>query len=167
MENKFQIGDKVDFINDYGVKFSNLIITGVDKEYKDEIRYFVAPLEPSFEKWNHSYKEKNLYIAGTEIKIEPDLKLNNGSMAVFLKFNDNYNKVYEIDFKGNKISTTLVDGSLYTINDYDEPINSLPLVYQPQNITNELEMTDESIDDVKKLVEDFQKEIKSVKLEQK
>lgn len=142
MESKFKIGDKVDFVNDYGVKFENLIITGIDEDYKDEVRYFLAPLEPSFEKWHHSYEEKNLHEAGTEVKVESDLELNNGSIAVFQKYNDNYNKIFKIDYNGNKITSVLVDGSLHTINDYDEPMNALAPLFQPVSVTSGLENLD-------------------------
>lgn len=54
---KFKIGDKVTMINDYGVAFPNVIITGID--YWDgypEPRYFY---EPSGNPAHYSTKESN------------------------------------------------------------------------------------------------------------
>lgn len=56
-EPKFKIGDKVDFTNDYGVKFPNLTITGIDYwEGYAEPRYF---FEPSGNPAHYASKEVN------------------------------------------------------------------------------------------------------------
>lgn len=40
---KFNVGDPVTFINDYGVVFENRNISGIDKNYGKETRYFMEP----------------------------------------------------------------------------------------------------------------------------
>ena len=65
---KYKIGDKVDFINDYGVVFENKTIAGIDttswiaKKYPEMPRYH---LEPTDSPW-FSNEEKNLRLRRAE-----------------------------------------------------------------------------------------------------
>jgi hypothetical protein len=52
---KFNVGDPVTFTNDYGVVFENKKISGIDKNYGKETRYFMEPNEAHW----FSSKESN------------------------------------------------------------------------------------------------------------
>ncbi len=52
---KFNIGDPVTFVNDYGVVFEDRKIIGIDKNYGEETRYF---MEPHDAPW-YSSRERN------------------------------------------------------------------------------------------------------------
>lgn len=57
---KFKIGDKVDFINDYGVKFPDVVITGIDYWEESNLpRYFFAPTSNPA---HYSSKEANFHL---------------------------------------------------------------------------------------------------------
>lgn len=58
---KFKIGDKVDFVNDYGVVFPDVTITGVDYWEESNLpRYFFAPTSNPA---HYSSKEVNFRLA--------------------------------------------------------------------------------------------------------
>lgn len=61
-EPKFKVGDKVDFINDYGVVFEDRIIIGIDTTSQMATKYPEMPryhIEPTDCPW-YSKEEKNL-----------------------------------------------------------------------------------------------------------
>jgi hypothetical protein len=125
MENKFNIGDKVDFVNDYGVIFKDKVITDV-KLINGEFRY---QIEPNDTPWFLIY-EKNLYLAGTYKEPNINIELNNGTIAKFLGYDDWNNKVYCIVIGNKSFNAVLLhEKTLYSISDYEEPS---PLKYQLQ-----------------------------------
>ncbi len=114
---KFKVGDKVDFVNDFGVLFPNHTVISIDKDTEDgEIKYFIDT-----SCYWVSKKEKNLYLPGTYKPENLDLLLRNGVTAKFLHHDFYGNKVYLIPDDGKELEAVLVDGSLYTRNSYEEP----------------------------------------------
>jgi hypothetical protein len=58
---KFKVGDKVDFINDYGVEFPDRTIVGIEYwDGYDEPRYF---MHPSGNPEHYSSKESNFRLS--------------------------------------------------------------------------------------------------------
>ena len=120
MKAKFKIGDKVDFVNDFGVVFENKTITGIDFEMTPgEARYYYGPSDSPW----FPAKESNLYPAGTYKKSNKDIGLPNKKIAKFLGYGDNYQELYMVDEK----QVVLNDGELYSLSDYGEPIEKIQL----------------------------------------
>lgn len=132
-KNKFNVGDKVDFVNDYGVIFKDKTITEVN--FIDGVyRYQV---EPNDTPWFLKY-EKNLHLAGTYDENSLDLELNNGMIAKFAYCDDNANKIYKFEHEGLPMTAILIDGSLHSISDFEEPIGSLKDEFQPKQQKKEI-----------------------------
>ena len=128
MKTKFNVGDKVDYVNDFGVVFTGHTITELDIR-EDEIRYFID-IDCSWV----SIKEKNLHPAGTYNPESLDLKLCNGMIAKFSHYDYWCNRVYVIENDGQSLHAVLLNGgTLYSISDYDEPISPLGNQLQPEN----------------------------------
>ena len=123
---KFAIGDKVDFVNDYGICFPNYTVTGIDKTNERDIRFFI-----DCDSYWVSKKTKNLYKPGTYIPKNFDLLLRNGSIAKFLCYDFYHRKVFLVPDDEKKIEAVLVDGSLYTRTSYEEPCCELDNDLQP------------------------------------
>jgi len=113
---KFKVGDKVDFVNDFGVVFPGHVVTGVEIEYGK----YVYNIEPTDTPWRPA-RERHLYLSGTYKPENFDLPLRNGKTAKFLCHDFWCNKVYLIPDDGKELEAVLVDGSLYTRNSYEEP----------------------------------------------
>lgn len=110
---KFKVGDKVDYVNEFGVLFPNHTVISIDDDTENgEIKYFID---------TSCKKEKNLYKPGTYEPENFDLLLRNGKTAKFLCHDFWCNKVYLIPDDGKELEAVLVDGSLYTRNSYEEP----------------------------------------------
>lgn len=131
MESKFKIGDKVDFVNDYGVIFRNRIITDIEV-IDNRYRYQVVPNDTP---WFLKY-EKNLYLEGTYQEPNLDLELNNGDIAKFRRYTDGFSgeayKIYTITNDTKSFDCALLDGKLYSISVvFEEPICPLDEQFQP------------------------------------
>lgn len=149
MKSKFNIGDKVDFVNDYGVLFEGKTITGVestDNGYKYQI-------EPTDTPWVLKY-EKNLHLAGTYKAPNLDLELFNGSIAKFKGYDDWSRKLYQYEWNSKKFTGVYLDERvLYSITkDYGEPDCPLREELQPKPI---LEVEEESFEDAVGIFEDL------------
>jgi hypothetical protein len=127
-KNKFNIGDKVDFVNDYGVIFKDHTITNFTLY---EFGGYLYDTDKNDTSWFWK-REKNLHLAGTYIEPVLDLELNNGLVAKFSHFDDWDNKVFTIELEPNSVNVVLVDGALHSISDCDEPIEPLIEKYQPK-----------------------------------
>ena len=127
-KNKFNIGDKVDFVNDYGVIFKDHTITNFTLY---EFGGYLYDTDKNDTSWFWK-REKNLHLAGTYIEPVIDLELNNGLVAKFSHFDDWDNKVFTIELEPNSVNVVLVDGALHSISDCDEPIEPLIEKYQPK-----------------------------------
>jgi len=122
MREKFKAGDKVDFVNDAGILFRGFRVKARDKEHENQKRYF---LEGSDTPW-YSFKEENLYPAGTYVPKNMDITLKNGKIAKFLYYDENYNKIFSaIDTDGFPFNMVYVDGIMHSYSLYGEP--SFPL----------------------------------------
>ena len=119
------IGDKVDFVNDYGVMFENKTIIEIN-DSEDEVKYY---FEPTDTPWMHTYA-KNLHPIGT---YKPEcIKLQAGS-ATFKGCDFWGREIFQIEWTGNNLTAALVDGKMHSYNsDYDEP--GFPLISQLQPI---------------------------------
>lgn len=128
MKPRYEVGDQVDFVNDYGVIFRDKVITGID-ERDDEIRYFYAPTDAPW----FSVPEKNFHPAGEYEPESFNLKLNNGASAKFIRHDDWGNKLYEIANGEQTVLACLLEGNtLYSVtHDYEEPIAPLHKDMQP------------------------------------
>ena len=127
-KNKFNIGDKVDFVNDYGVIFKDHTITNFTLY---EFGGYLYDTDKNDTSWFWK-REKNLHLAGTYIEPVLDLELNNGLVAKFSHFDDWDNKVFTIELEPNSVNVVLVDGVLHSISDYDEPLGILKKEHQPK-----------------------------------
>lgn len=127
-KNKFNIGDKVDFVNDYGVIFKDHTITNFTLY---EFGGYLYDTDKNNTSWFWK-REKNLHLAGTYIEPVLDLELNNGLVAKFSHFDDWDNKVFTIELEPNSVNVVLVDGVLHSISDYDEPLGILKKEHQPK-----------------------------------
>lgn len=127
-KNKFNIGDKVDFVNDYGAIFKGHTITNFTLY---EFGGYLYDTDKNDTSWCWK-REKNLHISGTYVIPNPDLVLNNGLIAKFSHFDDWDNRVFTIELESNSVNVVLVDGLLHTISDYDEPLGVLKKEYQPK-----------------------------------
>ena len=126
VEPEFRPGQKVDFVNDYGVLFEGRVVTGVTVWDSGEIRYYTAPSEAYwFPVGAHNLCEPGTYAQ------DFDLDLNGGDVARFVRFGDWGEKIYAIEAGGRKISAILTDGALHTLNDWEEPVSPLPDDLQP------------------------------------
>jgi hypothetical protein len=129
MKAKFKKGEKVDFVNDYGVIFTDFEITDVELT-EDGYKYQVIPNDTP---WFWKY-EKNLHHAGTYKKENLDIKLNNNSIAQFLNYDDWGNIVFNITNGEYSFNAVMLNNLLYSISDYDEPIEPLKKEYQPLSV---------------------------------
>lgn len=137
---KFEIGDKVDFVNDYGVVFKGKTITDIEVQ-DGAFRYQV---EPNDTPWFLKY-EKNLHKAGTYEEPNLDIKLNNGSVARFCHFSDGFagepHRIYaikngkETPYGKETLYCALLDGKLYSLSHLEEPM--YPLDDQLQAMENQ------------------------------
>ena len=123
---KFKVGDKVDFVNDFGVVFPDRVITGVDTS-EGKARYSIEPDECP---WVLS-KEKNLWFAGTYDPAVMNLKLNCGAVAKFVGCSDWGDKRFEIEEGGQTFQAVLLNNVLYSISSYEEPNAPLKNKFQP------------------------------------
>jgi len=124
---KFSVGDKVDYVNDFGVFFPDFTILKVEK-VDGEIKYFIDPSSP----WS-SVRKKNLYKPGTYKPENFDLILKNGSTAKFLCYDFYCRKVFLVNYNEKTLTVVLVDGNLYTRNSYEEPCCKISNDLQPDN----------------------------------
>ena len=114
---KFKVGDKVDYVNEFGVLFPNHTIISIDEDTKNgEIKYFI-----DIDCHWVSIDEKNLHQPCTYKPENLDLFLRNGKTAKFLCHDFWGNKVYLIPDDGKELEAVLIDGSLFTRNSYEEP----------------------------------------------
>ena len=127
-KNKFNIGDSVDFVNDYGVVFKDHTITNFALY---EFGGYIYDSDKNDSPWCWK-QEKNLHLAGTYKKESMNLILNNGSIAKYKEVNFWGNKVYEIDRLLR--TAVMVDGRLHTINSEDEPIEPLSDEWQAKEL---------------------------------
>jgi hypothetical protein len=123
LNNKYNIGDKVDYVNGYGVLFEDKTIVGFEPT-KYGMRYYISPTKTPW----LSEKEAELFPKG---EYKPNLVLNNGSIAEFIGCSDWCEKLYSITYNENVFKVVLVDGVLHTISDYDEPLTPLKKEFQP------------------------------------
>ena len=128
-KNKFNIGDKVDFINDYGVVFSEQTITNFTLY---EFGGYLYDTDKNCTSWCW-YKEKNLKPINTYKIKNFDMELNNGLIAKFLHFSYWDNRMYIIENNQRIFNAVLVDSVLYSVTDDDEPIEPLNNEYQAKN----------------------------------
>lgn len=128
-KNKFNIGDKVDFINDYGVVFSEQTITNFTLY---EFGGYLYDTDKNCTSWCW-YKEKNLKPINTYEIQNFDMELNNGLIAKFLHFSYWDNRMYIIENNQRIFNAVLVDSVLYSVTDDDEPIEPLNNEYQAKN----------------------------------
>ncbi len=129
---KFKVGDKVDYVNDFGVLFPNHTVISIDDDAENgEIRYFID----TDCRWC-SKKEKNLHKPGTYKPKNFDLLLRNGKTAKFLCHDSWGNKVYIVPDDEKELEAVLVDGSLYTRNSYEEPCCKFDNDLQPDITSN-------------------------------
>ena len=128
---KFKIGDKVDYVNNYGVLFENKTIVDIDESGKWGDMYYY---EPSDTPWMHVYA-KNLHIPGTYISPSRDLELQNGTTAKFLHYDDWDRKIFLIATGEKTIKAVDLDeDSLYSIRgDFGEPCCPLKEEFQPKD----------------------------------
>ncbi len=127
---KFKVGDKVDFVNDYGVVFKDKTITEVESSDYG----FKYQFEPTDTPWHLSY-EKNFHLANTYIAPNTDLILNNGICAKFLRFTDGFSgesqKIFSIQTNKHNFNCVLVGDTLYSISSiFEEPIEALETQFQ-------------------------------------
>ncbi len=129
MEGKFKVGDKVDYVNDFGVLFPGHTVTKLDVQ-ENEIRYFIDS-----DCYWVSKREKNLFLPGTYNAENLDIELNNGMVAKFSHYDDWYNLIYVVELSDKSTqNAVLLDGkTLYSITDYDEPVSPLAHNLQPKN----------------------------------
>lgn len=128
---KFKVGNKVDYVNEFGVLFPNHTIISIDADTENgEIKYFIDTSCCRVSK-----KEKNLHKPGTYKPKNFDLLLRNGKTAKFLCHDFWGNKVYLVPDDEKELEAVLVDGSLYTRTLYEEPCFKFDNDLQP-DITN-------------------------------
>ncbi|MCT7591523.1 MULTISPECIES: hypothetical protein [Arcobacteraceae] len=127
-KNQFIIGDKVDFVNDYGVIFKDHTITNFTLY---EFGGYLYDTDKNDTSWCWK-KEKNLHLTGTYVEPNLDLELNNGSFAKFSHFDYWDNKVFIIKTEWNSFNAVFIDGVLHSISDHDEPIEPIHNKYQPK-----------------------------------
>lgn len=127
-KNKFNIGDRVDFVNDYGVVFKDYTITNFALY---EFGGYIYDTDKNDTPWCWKL-EKNLHLAGTYKKESMDLNLNNGTIAKYETVDFWGNKVYKIDRLLR--TAVMVDGRLHTVNSEDEPIQPLSDEWQPKEL---------------------------------
>jgi hypothetical protein len=125
---KFNIGDKVDFVNDYGVVFKNKIVIGLD-ESEEVTRYFIEPTDTHW----ISKKAYSLHLAGTYVPPSRDIELQNGTTAEFSHYDDWDRKIFLITIGEKTIKAVYLDeDSMYSISgDFGEPCSPLKEEYQP------------------------------------
>lgn len=125
---KYNPGDKVDYVNEFGAIFRDWVIREKDNRYTDEIRYFI---EDSETPW-YSYREENLHPAGTYLSHSLDIKLNCGGFGVFSHYDEWHKKVYAITSEDKFLfnAVMLEDGLLYGYSSYSEPTSKLNDIYQ-------------------------------------
>ncbi|QKF59225.1 hypothetical protein [Aliarcobacter lanthieri] len=144
-KNQFNIGDKVDFVNDYGVIFKDHTITNFTLY---EFGGYLYDTDKNDTSWCWK-KEKNLHLSGTYVEPNPDLELNNGSIAKYKEISCWGNRVYLID--DLSINVVMVDGELHTMNGEDEPIEPLKNDWQPKELVRcincEWQGEEEELDD--------------------
>jgi hypothetical protein len=131
MKAKYKIGDKVDFVNDFGVLFTNYTVTKIDY-LENEIRYFI-----DCDSYWVSKKEKNLHLAGTYKPKSFDIELKNGLIAKFAGFDDWGNKLFSFSYRERDFTVVYHENEkcLYSIvGDYQEPCSPLKEVFQPKGI---------------------------------
>ncbi len=129
MNSKFNIGDKVDYVNDFGVVFKGRMITKVHNK-ESEFEYSITPDDAP---WVLT-PEKNLHITGTYNTESFDIKLNNGNIAKFSHYDDWYNKVFKIIDDDVPFNAVLLENRniLYSITgDFEEAGFPLLDKFQP------------------------------------
>lgn len=122
---KYAIGDKVDYVNEFGVLFKERVITEIDTTSVDKPMYFI-----NTSAYWISKDEYCLYTPGTYIEPSTDLLLKNDVVAKFSHYDDFCRKVYTLPFNNISLNVVLVDGVLFTISDYGEPLSRLKDEYQ-------------------------------------
>ena len=130
LQPKFKVGDEVDFVNDFGIVFNNKKIIGINYDFSPgDITYNIKPTETPW----YPAEEKNLYSKGTYQKPNLDEELLNGKIAKFLHYDDNCQKVFEVGEDVWKINVVLIDGILYSISTFGEPLGKIDEEYQLKN----------------------------------
>lgn len=147
-EAKFKIGDKVDFVNDYGVIFKDRIIKeihynfwenyygnskNVSEEQKNDIRYvFENDDTPWF-----PHKETNLHLAGTYQAPNLDIELNNGLIAKFSHTTYWGENVYIIETSNKSFNVVLLKGKIHSFHaDFEEAGFLIKKEFQPKKNLN-------------------------------
>lgn len=136
MKNKYKIGDKVDFVNEFGVIFKDKTITGIDTKEEDP-RYFIEPCDNPW----LSKKEKFLHYKDTYAIKNHDLELNNGSIAMFSHYDFWHNKIYKIKDENRTFDAVLIEfiteedkRIFYSISTEEEPLSPLRTELQIKKI---------------------------------
>ena len=118
---KLNIGDEVDYVNDFGVLFKGHRVIELDTS-ADEESYFIN----TDCHWV-SKKRKNLYSPGTYKRESRDIKLRNGIVAIFDSSTFFGEPIYKIEDK----RVVMIDSFLYSMSQCDEPISHIEECFQP------------------------------------
>jgi hypothetical protein len=129
---KFKIGDKVDFVNDYGIVFPDREISGVEIGNFGETRYFTKESDTPW----YSSDEKHFHHIGKYVPECLDIKLNNGEIAKFTRFSDWGDKIFTIGKDEKSFAAILANNIMHSSEgDFEEAGFKLLNEFQPVGVS--------------------------------